>query len=139
MYMDSQETKTENFELPTPGSGAPESGQHAPEQGPAPELQTTPTASDPGGATYSMPGAVPPADPATVMGATAPLATSSASSTHGLAAEDADLIEKTWVEKAKQIVLETRGDPYNQNKEINKVKADYIKKRYNKDIKLGSE
>jgi general stress protein 26 len=51
-------------------------------------------------------------------------------------ADDADLIEKEWVEKAKEIVEQTKHDPYLQNKEITKVKADYMKKRYNKDIKL---
>lgn len=52
-------------------------------------------------------------------------------------AEDADLIEKEWVEKAKQIVQRTRQDPHQQNKEMNVMKADYLKKRYNKDIKLS--
>lgn len=51
-------------------------------------------------------------------------------------ADDADLIEKEWVEKAKEIVGHTRSDPHAQNKELNKMKADYMKKRYNKDIKL---
>ncbi len=51
-------------------------------------------------------------------------------------AEDNDLIEKEWVEKAKRIVDQTKSDPHVQNKEMNKMKADYLKKRYNKDIKL---
>ena len=52
------------------------------------------------------------------------------------AASDTDLIEKEWVEKAKAIVEQTRSDPHLQNKEISKFKADYMKKRYNKTIKL---
>lgn len=52
-------------------------------------------------------------------------------------AEDSDLIEKEWVAKAKQIVERTKDDPYVQNKEISKVKAEYIKRRYNKDLKLS--
>lgn len=52
-------------------------------------------------------------------------------------ADDTDLIEKEWVEKAKEIVQHTKDDPYLQNKEMNKMKADYLKKRYNKDIKLS--
>ena len=51
-------------------------------------------------------------------------------------ADDTDLIEKEWVDKAKEIVAQTSHDPYLQNKEMNKVRADYMKKRYNKDIKL---
>lgn len=52
-------------------------------------------------------------------------------------AEDNDLIEKEWVDKAKQIVEHTKHDPHLQNKEMNIMKADYLKKRYNKDLKLS--
>ncbi len=51
-------------------------------------------------------------------------------------ADDVDLIEKEWVEKAKAIVESTHGDPYTQSKQLNKMKADYIKKRYNRDVKV---
>jgi len=51
-------------------------------------------------------------------------------------AADTDVIEYAWVNRAKQVISETRSDPYKQVREINKVKADYMKKRYNKDIKL---
>lgn len=52
-------------------------------------------------------------------------------------ADDADLIEKEWVMRAKAIVTHTKDDPYKQNNAMNKVKADYLKKRYNKDLKLN--
>ena len=52
-------------------------------------------------------------------------------------ADDADLIEKEWVTKAKAIVAQTKDDPHTQNREMNKVKADYLKKRYNKDLKIS--
>jgi len=54
-------------------------------------------------------------------------------------ADDADLIEKEWVTKAKQIVEQTKADPYTQTKEMNKMKADYLKKRYAKDLRLPEE
>jgi hypothetical protein len=54
-------------------------------------------------------------------------------------ADDVDLIEKEWVEKAKEIVNKTKDDPYAQNQEMTKIKADYLKKRYNKDIKLPKD
>jgi hypothetical protein len=54
-----------------------------------------------------------------------------------LHADDLDLIEKAWVEKAKAIVKDTQGDPYAQNKLMSKMKADYLKKRYNRDIKVS--
>lgn len=56
-----------------------------------------------------------------------------------LMAEDTDLIEKEWVEKAKEIVERTRHDPYLQNREMTKMKADYMKKRYNKDIRIPED
>lgn len=49
-------------------------------------------------------------------------------------AADVDLIEKEWVEKAKQIVEHTIDDPYTQQEELGKIKAEYLKKRYNKDV-----
>lgn len=51
-------------------------------------------------------------------------------------ADDADLIEKEWVLKAKAIVAQTSHDPNVQTKEVSKMKADYLKKRYNKQLKL---
>jgi hypothetical protein len=52
-------------------------------------------------------------------------------------AEDTDLIEKEWVDRAKQIVEHTREDPYEQQRALSQMKADYLKKRYNKDIKIS--
>lgn len=54
-------------------------------------------------------------------------------------ANDSDLIEKEWVNKAKFIVESTRIDPHRQNKELNKFKADYIRKRYNKQLKVSED
>ena len=52
-------------------------------------------------------------------------------------ADDADLIEKEWVMKAKAIVERTREEPHQQTAEMSRFKADYLKKRYNKDIKIS--
>lgn len=49
-------------------------------------------------------------------------------------ADDVDLIEKHWVEKAKEIVDKTHDDPFKQKSEMSKVKATYIKERFNKAI-----
>jgi hypothetical protein len=54
-----------------------------------------------------------------------------------VAADDSDLIEKEWVSKAKEIVEHTRQNPYQQSQELNLFKADYMKKRYNKTLKLS--
>jgi Txe/YoeB family toxin of Txe-Axe toxin-antitoxin module len=56
-----------------------------------------------------------------------------------LTANDDDLIEKEWVQKAKQIVASTKNDPYRQEQEVSKLQADYLQKRYGKEIKLQSE
>jgi hypothetical protein len=53
------------------------------------------------------------------------------------AADDADLIEKEWVHKAKVIVEKTRDDPHMQSDELTKFKADYMQKRYNKTLKMS--
>lgn len=55
--------------------------------------------------------------------------------TADLKADDADLIEKEWVERAKSVVSQTHDDPHRQKSEVSKVKADYIQKRFNKIIK----
>lgn len=47
-----------------------------------------------------------------------------------------DLIEKEWVVRAKAIVQQTRSDPHLQTKQLGKFKAEYMKKRYNKDLKV---
>lgn len=52
-------------------------------------------------------------------------------------ASDSDLIEKEWVNKAKQIVELTRDDPYRQSQQLTGVKVDYMQKRYGKSIKMG--
>lgn len=57
--------------------------------------------------------------------------------TAALPAEDRDLIEKEWVDRAKAVVNHTRHDPREQSQQVNAVKADYLKKRYNKDVSLG--
>ena len=56
-----------------------------------------------------------------------------------LMADDVDLIEKEWIFKAKAIVAQTKDDPYVQNKELSKVKAEYVKKRYGKDLKVSKD
>jgi hypothetical protein len=54
-------------------------------------------------------------------------------------AQDADRIEREWVMKAKEIIARSSLDPHVQTKEINRVKADYIRKRYNKEIRLAED
>lgn len=50
-----------------------------------------------------------------------------------LAADD-DLIEKEWVDKAKRIILDTKNDPYRREQEVSRLQADYLRKRYGKEL-----
>lgn len=54
-------------------------------------------------------------------------------------ADDADVIEKEWVTKAKAIVNSTRSNPNQQSSELSKFKAEYIKKRFDKEVKTVKE
>ena len=49
-------------------------------------------------------------------------------------AADDDLIEKEWVDKAKKIIAETKDDPYRREQEVGKLQADYLRKRYGKEL-----
>lgn len=84
----------------------------------------------------AAPVSAPPVDLPTDAAAHVPAAVQVASSSTPAVADDADLIEKEWVVKARQIVDQTKNDPYIQNQQMNQMKADYIKKRYNKDLKV---
>jgi hypothetical protein len=144
MNPQSQEN-TPSFELPNPGQGEKNLPQDAEQfRAPATETQgavavekgiSAGQASQAAAAQTGVPIAPPP-----VPAAGAPQ-TQAANPTGWMppAAEDTDLIEREWVDKAKEIVAQTSHDPYLQNKEMNRVRADYMKKRYNKDIKLNEE
>lgn len=135
--MDNQENIEKSYELPAPTSSVESQQSSGAEYGSFNESKTNASGGGPlppvsaaqqQASAQAQSGNQPTADPSTAT-----------STTTGLSAADVDLIEKVWVQKAKEIVAKTTGDPYTQNKEINKIKADYIKKRYNKDIKLASE
>lgn len=56
-----------------------------------------------------------------------------------LVAADEDLIEMEWVNKAKKIVNETKSDPYLQEREISRLQASYLQKRYGKEVKIPKD
>ena len=49
-------------------------------------------------------------------------------------ANDDDLIEKEWVDKAKKIINETKDDPHGREQAVSKLQAEYLKKRYGKEL-----
>ena len=54
-------------------------------------------------------------------------------------ADDSDVIEKEWVDKAKEIVTRTQGDPHAKSNELTGLKKEYIQKRYGKTIVTPSD
>lgn len=130
---------SESLQLPEPvpeqGPGAVSPAEEAPAGG---ELAPSPEAGKQAGAAPppvlpTIPLPTPPATPAPPVAA----ATPSTQGNPAQASDDADLIEKEWVTKAKQIVEGTRDDPYKQSEELSVFKADYMKKRYNRTIKVS--
>jgi hypothetical protein len=79
-------------------------------------------------ASFATPAAVPLAPPIVVPpvnDTSQPAATGSP-----LVAADEDLIEKEWVDKAKEIILHTRDDPHARTQKVNELQRDYLQKRY---------
>lgn len=60
--------------------------------------------------------------------------TAPASSDMPSVASDEDLIEKEWVDKAKKIIAQTKDDPYRREQEVSKLQADYLRKRYGREL-----
>lgn len=54
--------------------------------------------------------------------------------TNPTVANDDDLIEKEWVDKAKQIISQTRDDPHQRERQVGALQRDYLKKRYGKEL-----
>lgn len=78
-------------------------------------------------------------DPSTMVNAGATTSPKKIIVTDNLPARDVELIEKAWVIKAKQIVDQTKNDPYEQSDELNKIRNDYQSKRFHTNIKLDKE
>lgn len=78
---------------------------------------------------------IPPVDPmsSTQVAQSTTIATPVASGAP-LAANDDDLIEKEWVDKAKKIIIETKDDPYRREQEVGQLQVDYLRKRYGREL-----
>lgn len=55
-----------------------------------------------------------------------------------IVAADEDLIEKEWVDRVKKILLQTKDDPFLREQEVGKLQADYLQKRYGKELGASS-
>jgi hypothetical protein len=54
-------------------------------------------------------------------------------------ADDSNDLDQEWVDRAKDIVEKTKSDPFAESREISKVKAAYLKARYNKEFKVHED
>ena len=54
---------------------------------------------------------------------------------HRTQSDDSDRIDPVWINKTKAVISQTRNDPYEQKIQVSKVKAEYIQKRFNKQVK----
>lgn len=72
---------------------------------------------------------------------TPPMDGNSTAAASAQAADDdkTDALDQEWVNKAKAIVDKTRTDPFVESRELSKVKADFLRARYNKYIKIIEE
>lgn len=61
-------------------------------------------------------------------------APSSSSASPLIAAVDEDVIEKEWVDKAKQIVAATADDPHARSDQVSALQKEYLEKRFNKEL-----
>lgn len=116
----------------------PQSPEPQPAQSDTPELPAVQPASPAPAASPPAAAPIPQPAPAPVV----PVATPSITqpTTDGPAiAEDVDVIEKEWVDKAEQIVAQTAGDPHAEEEAVEDLQIDYLKKRYGKDVKKSED
>lgn len=65
--------------------------------------------------------------------------TASVVTTPPLTAADVDVIEPEWVKKAEAAVAKHRDDPRAEEQAVEEVQIEYLKKRYNIDVKPGED
>lgn len=51
-----------------------------------------------------------------------------------IASVDEEVIEKEWVDKAKQIVAATADDPHLRSDQVSALQKEYLEKRFNKEL-----
>ena len=125
-------------QLPTPPTGGPEAAPNLPpldagfERGQERVEQVAEASARAADAAVSGQPVQPVAPVVPVAPAHAPAAEQGTISATPLVAADEDLIEKEWVDKAKEIIEQTRDDPHARTQKVNELQRDYLQKRYGK-------
>jgi hypothetical protein len=132
--------------LPVPnmnasGNVAKTSPEHIPMPGQAAEKLPTAESMMPAGAIERQIAAVPNPSPLAIPAQQAVAAQPGQAAATGASGQSSDeddtAIEKEYINKAKAIVQQTSTDPFTQAKEISKIKAELLKRRYGKELKLS--
>jgi|GEM_PF-1075061 len=123
----SREQGANGFEPYQPGQGAPEMAPAGPEAYAQP---AAPSFAAPAAGAYPAAMPLPSAAPA------APVQDAQAAA---VSPDDQENIDQEWISKAKAIVAQTKADPYIESQEIGKAKAEYLRIRYNKHLKVAEE
>ena len=110
---------------------APPSPEITPESSPERSMERSPielAPPPPPVAPVAMPVVVQPvASPAGVQPMTDP-------AVNPIAANDDDIIETEWVDRAKQIIIQTKDNPFAREKAIGELQRDYLMKRYGRQV-----
>lgn len=104
-----------------------------------PELKTSKNVASPAetAARPSLPTATtgdPAADLPVATGAPATQAPTQTVLEDDLPAEDVDVIEKEWVDRAENIIKTTANDPFAEEQQEESLSKEYLKKRFNVDV-----
>ncbi len=136
--MDPHADSTPGLALPQPSSerGAGTSGGHEPVH-PEPEMQSVAAEKVPIVSSGAEPSPLVQSPVSTQPPPVAGMQTNTVASTG--ADDNSDALDEEWVNKAKAIVEKTKADPYVESKELSKAKADYLRIRYNKQIKVEDQ
>lgn len=123
-------------QAPQPEPASPEAEPSvAPEQAPRPEREPQPQPSGDRGISLPPVQVSPPA-PAADAAAVTPAVDPAAADDTPAVADDVDVIEKEWVNRAKKVIEQTKNDPHAQEEGFERLQVEYQQKRYGRDIKM---
>lgn len=129
-----------NLGLEQPAASYGQNLEQTPEQSPVRQFEVEPMNVERQGevvggvvSTATLPAPVVAPVPTPVVDDSSPAVTAVSSDAPSMAGDE-DLIEKEWVDKAKKILAQTKDDPYRREQEVSKLQADYLRKRYGREL-----